>query len=153
MVGQAGVFLACALETLAASALHAQLQFLVGAPTPVYAFGHGEVLSATYHHRVGHAGKTPAEAQIMYGVEQIALAHAVVAEETVDFRREVERRLAYVLEVGECERPKLHISVAVAYFCSAASAAGRSKPSLVARSLMRLMRLAVSGWELNIFCT
>ena len=95
------IFLSPALECLAAPAGQAQRHFLGGVAAQIEAFGHGIVLAAAHEHGVGHSRETLAEAQIEYGVEQIAFAHSVVAQKAVYLGREIERGLCDILEVGE----------------------------------------------------
>ena len=76
----------------------AERQLLVDTVAQVCGPDHGEVIAAAYNLGVGHAGKALTETQEIYGVEQIALAHAVVSQQRVDFRREAQRCLGYVLE-------------------------------------------------------
>jgi hypothetical protein len=44
-------------------------------------------------------GKALTERQVVYGIEQIALAHTVVTQKTVDIIREAEVGLGNILEV------------------------------------------------------
>lgn len=99
VVAQAGVFLAGAAQALAAAACHAEGELFGHAAAHILGAGCGEVFAAAKQHGVGHSRKAFAEAQIVDGVEQVAFAHAVVAQEAVDLGREVERCFGYVLEV------------------------------------------------------
>jgi hypothetical protein len=46
-------------------------------------------------------GKTFAERQVVYGIEQVALAHAIVTQKTVDIIRKAEVGLGNILEVDD----------------------------------------------------
>ena len=87
VLGEALVCLASALERFRAAGLYGRRYFLVEAATQVTALQHGEAAVALHEHGVCRSGKAFAETHEVEGIEQIALSHAVIAEETVDFRR------------------------------------------------------------------
>ena len=67
----------------------------------VVASEHGKVFSASDELLVADTAEAFAEAQEVDGIEQIAFAHAVVAQEAVDIGGEVKGALADVLEVSQ----------------------------------------------------
>lgn len=82
---------------------HAERQLLVDASPVVGPFDEHEILAPGDQHRIRYSGEAACEAQAVYGVEQVAFAHAVVAEESVDFRRKIEAGMPYVLEIVDFE--------------------------------------------------
>lgn len=103
VIGQALIGLSAALEGFPAPGLYSRREFLFHS-TPLILRRQGcELLPATHEHGVGNACKTLAQAKKVYRVEQITLTHAVVAQETVDFRRKLQRGLADILEIGKCK--------------------------------------------------
>jgi hypothetical protein len=61
---------------------------------------HGECLSRLHYAGIRQRCETLAETQVIDGIEQIALAHAVVAEQRVDVLTEIQVGLGDILEVG-----------------------------------------------------
>lgn len=95
----AAVFLAASLEALAAAGLKAG-DYLLGLPETLIAAAHdGEVLAGAHQHGVRRAGEALREAEQIQRVKQVALAHAIVAQQAVDPRRELEARPRDVLEI------------------------------------------------------
>jgi hypothetical protein len=68
----------------------------------------GEVFATFYYQAIGCTGETFAEAKIVYGVEHVAFAHAVVSQEAVELVGKIERGIAYVFKIGEAERANNH---------------------------------------------
>jgi hypothetical protein len=104
----AAIFLASALETLAASALQPRKDVFLGIHARVCAAHYGEILARTYQHLVLRARKTLCKAEQMHCVEQVALAHAVVAEQRIHLRRKFKARTLDVFEIRYVERPQNH---------------------------------------------
>ncbi len=88
--------------------MEADCKLLVETVALVQAFEHGEALASADEHGVGHAREAFAEAEHVQGVKEVALAHAVVAEETVDFRRELQRGVGDILKVCQFKRLDNH---------------------------------------------
>ena len=86
MSAQALVFLSLALERLAFSRLHAECKLFVGASSRIQSPERREIDASARQRAVGHPREAFAEAQIVDCVEQVALSHTVVAQQTVDFR-------------------------------------------------------------------
>ncbi len=113
MLAQAAVFLASAAQALALAGCEPEGYLLRFAVAQIQGACRGKGFAPAYHHGVGHAGEAFGEAQVVDGVKQIALPHAVVAEKAVDFWREVKRGFRYVLEVDQCEGTQFHIGAKV----------------------------------------
>ena len=103
MLGNTLVSLAVAAENLALAGTNGHLQFLVESAALVDCPQGGELRTAMYQHWVGGTCKAAAVAEVVNGIEKVALAHAVIAQEAVDLGRHVEQGTLDVLEVGKCE--------------------------------------------------
>ena len=101
MVGEAPILLSSSLEAFAAPRPKHCGDILVGTAPPVVAAQHGEFVAPAYQGAVGKSAETPAVTQHIEGVEKVALTHAVVAQQAVDARRELERCARYVFKSGE----------------------------------------------------
>ena len=71
---------------------------------------HEHVAAVADEGRLGHGVHGAGEAEEMYGLEQIALSHAVVAEQTVDARRELQPGLRDILEIQYVDTVEAHQS-------------------------------------------
>jgi len=99
MIAQAPVFLAAAPERFPMSGLISELQQLLLPIPDIACLKHHECGVTTDKQIVGLSRKALAETQIIYCIEQVALAHAVVAKETVCLVAEAYMGLGYVLEI------------------------------------------------------
>ena len=82
MVGQTFVFLSLSAEAFAAPWPYCHVEFLVDAAPSVACVEHGEFLAAANQRGVGHAGEAAAVGEHVQRVKEVALSHAVVAQET-----------------------------------------------------------------------
>ena len=108
VLAQPLILLAAALEGFAAATAKAHVHFLGGAASVIAALQEHEVLAAARHQRVLGAGEAAAEAEVIDGVEEVALAHAVVAEQAVELVGEGECSGGNILEVGDGETFEEH---------------------------------------------
>lgn len=107
---QALIFLSLALERLASPGSDAERELLVDAVAQIEGAHHGEVVAAAYHLRVGHPREAFAEAEEVYGVEQVALPHAVVAQQGVDLGGEGKRGFGDILEAVDLYLFENHVA-------------------------------------------
>ena len=91
-------------EGLAPSAAQTQREGFGGVAPHIFATKHTELLAVGYQRAVGHSGVRLGEAEHIHGIEQVALAHAVVAHQAVYLWREGQRGLPDILEVGYVKR-------------------------------------------------
>ena len=108
MVGQTFVFLSLSAEAFAASWPYCHVEFLVDAAPSVACVEHGEFLAAANQRGVGHAGEAAAVGEHVQRVKEVALSHAVVAQETVYSVGELQRCSGDILEVSGCQRAQNH---------------------------------------------
>ena len=102
MVRQAGIFLLVALELLLLPPLHAAIDFLRRAVRRlVEALYHEEIGRVQDVLRINGIARTLAEGQVVDGIQQIGLAHAVLAEEAVQLGRERQLHLLQVLIIKD----------------------------------------------------
>ena len=105
---EAVVFLPLAFERFAFARHQPHRQLFVEPLAGVVAAQGYEIFAASHQRAVGEPGEAFAETQVIDRVEQIALAHAVVAQKTVDFRAEIEPGVGYILEVCYGEAVEKH---------------------------------------------
>ena len=102
MLCKALVLLVITLEVFPLPTLHAAVYALL---CPVLRHIAGiedkERLVMTQQLGIGDSILTLAERQIIYGVEDIRLAHAVAADKAIQLRREIQRRLPDILEIND----------------------------------------------------
>ncbi len=96
------VFLPRAFEAFPFAGLQPEGQLLIEPAPEIAAPQCGESLPSAYQLHVGQPREAFAETEVIYGVEEVAFAHAVVAQETVDLGGELEARLGDVLEIRDC---------------------------------------------------
>ena len=102
MLCKALVLLVVTLEVFPLPTLHAAVYALL---CPVLRHIAGiedkERLVMTQQLGIGDSILALAERQIIYGVEDIRLAHAVAADKAIQLRREIQRRLPDILEIND----------------------------------------------------
>ena len=103
MLGKALIGLSAALEYLTHTRAETCGDFLVETAAKVISTQRGILLTTANHKAVVGSGKTFAITQKIESIEHIALAHAVIAQKTVDFGRKVELGLLYILEIAQIQ--------------------------------------------------
>ena len=86
VVAQSLVFLACTLERLSGVQLVAAADVLRLSIEFVLPVQHEELLAVRHHLAVGHAVERLAERQVIDGIQQVGLAHAVLPHQAVHAR-------------------------------------------------------------------
>ena len=99
VLAEALIFLAVALERLAFALLisHSHLQRLAAAA--IAPAQHHIVGSVIQHQLVAHVAAALHKAQIIYGVEHVGLAHAIIADKAIDVGRKIELTFNKILEI------------------------------------------------------
>ena len=108
MVRQPWVRLLVALELLALAAWEGEKDGLGAVAKEVFALQHAEILASSEESFFGGVDVTLAEREVIDGVEQIGLAHTIIAEEAVDLRRANDVSLPDVLIVQDGELVQYH---------------------------------------------
>ena len=112
MLGETGVGLLVALEYLLLAALHAAIDvLLIAIGRLVQSLHYEEVALVAHHLRVYRVGGALAERQVIDGIQQVGLAHAVLPDEAVHVGRKLEVGLLDVLIVEYGESFQNHYEV------------------------------------------
>lgn len=100
MLRKAFVFFLITFEMLSAATLHTAVYVLnIIVIRRVAAFKHHKILAVSNYLRINGIKGASAKRQIIHSIKNICLAHTVTADKAIQFRREVERRCAYVLKI------------------------------------------------------